>query len=156
MPRTIDAPSTPSIAPGVSAPVCAYSIGAATRYHPATRPPSPSPYTAASSPRPRSSRPCSRLRVAPGDAEQAVQQRGIRGHRDGWREDAELAPLVGVWADLVPHPLHQRLRQVGVDADHPGEVVCPQPAEAGRSEEHTSELQSQSNLVCRLLLEKKT
>src|SRR2546430_9018274 len=27
--------------------------------------------------------------------------------------------------------------------------------EAGRSEEHTSELQSQSNLVCRLLLEKK-
>src|SRR2546427_9178847 len=29
----------------------------------------------------------------------------------------------------------------------------PEPAE--RSEEHTSELQSQSNLVCRLLLEKK-
>src|SRR5688572_32696295 len=28
-------------------------------------------------------------------------------------------------------------------------------AMAGRSEEHTSELQSQSNLVCRLLLEKK-
>src|SRR2546427_7025444 len=28
-------------------------------------------------------------------------------------------------------------------------------SEAGRSEEHTSELQSQSNLVCRLLLEKK-
>src|SRR5688572_31113231 len=28
-------------------------------------------------------------------------------------------------------------------------------ARSGRSEEHTSELQSQSNLVCRLLLEKK-
>src|SRR5438270_6235748 len=28
-------------------------------------------------------------------------------------------------------------------------------AQVGRSEEHTSELQSQSNLVCRLLLEKK-
>src|SRR2546427_4708202 len=28
-------------------------------------------------------------------------------------------------------------------------------AQPGRSEEHTSELQSQSNLVCRLLLEKK-
>src|SRR2546430_11589787 len=28
-------------------------------------------------------------------------------------------------------------------------------AESARSEEHTSELQSQSNLVCRLLLEKK-
>src|SRR2546430_13480736 len=30
---------------------------------------------------------------------------------------------------------------------------CPPPRK--RSEEHTSELQSQSNLVCRLLLEKK-
>src|SRR2546430_4034947 len=29
------------------------------------------------------------------------------------------------------------------------------PFQSGRSEEHTSELQSQSNLVCRLLLEKK-
>src|SRR2546430_6486472 len=29
------------------------------------------------------------------------------------------------------------------------------PARDARSEEHTSELQSQSNLVCRLLLEKK-
>src|SRR5256886_9149488 len=29
------------------------------------------------------------------------------------------------------------------------------PGEGNRSEEHTSELQSQSNLVCRLLLEKK-
>src|SRR2546427_8927335 len=31
---------------------------------------------------------------------------------------------------------------------------CPSPCRQ-RSEEHTSELQSQSNLVCRLLLEKK-
>src|SRR5688572_31623033 len=29
------------------------------------------------------------------------------------------------------------------------------PVDSDRSEEHTSELQSQSNLVCRLLLEKK-
>src|SRR5205085_3547213 len=37
-------------------------------------------------------------------------------------------------------------------------IVSPDPlffSERGRSEEHTSELQSQSNLVCRLLLEKK-
>src|SRR2546430_5283956 len=34
-------------------------------------------------------------------------------------------------------------------------VVSVLPAFALRSEEHTSELQSQSNLVCRLLLEKK-
>src|SRR2546430_8950631 len=31
-------------------------------------------------------------------------------------------------------------------------IACSRPS---RSEEHTSELQSQSNLVCRLLLEKK-
>src|SRR2546427_7063643 len=34
-------------------------------------------------------------------------------------------------------------------------VALPSPAPCPRSEEHTSELQSQSNLVCRLLLEKK-
>src|SRR2546430_12219399 len=33
--------------------------------------------------------------------------------------------------------------------------TVPAPELATRSEEHTSELQSQSNLVCRLLLEKK-
>src|SRR5438270_1920090 len=33
--------------------------------------------------------------------------------------------------------------------------TCRSGSEIGRSEEHTSELQSQSNLVCRLLLEKK-
>src|SRR2546427_5909044 len=36
-----------------------------------------------------------------------------------------------------------------------GIVVGPPAADEHRSEEHTSELQSQSNLVCRLLLEKK-
>src|SRR2546430_3609175 len=35
-----------------------------------------------------------------------------------------------------------------------GAAFCPRYPDA-RSEEHTSELQSQSNLVCRLLLEKK-
>src|SRR5688572_31912191 len=42
----------------------------------------------------------------------------------------------------IPTPIH-----AGVSA---AQRTC-----AGRSEEHTSELQSQSNLVCRLLLEKK-
>src|SRR2546427_7781370 len=38
----------------------------------------------------------------------------------------------------------------------PEEQKCPLiPLTSNRSEEHTSELQSQSNLVCRLLLEKK-
>src|SRR2546430_12028866 len=34
-------------------------------------------------------------------------------------------------------------------------MVSPRPEYGLRSEEHTPELQSQSNLVCRLLLEKK-
>src|SRR5688572_31630438 len=39
---------------------------------------------------------------------------------------------------------------------HTSTTSTPRPLKrAGRSEEHTSELQSQSNLVCRLLLEKK-
>src|SRR3989475_4591194 len=36
-----------------------------------------------------------------------------------------------------------------------GGVAFAEAQVKGRSEEHTSELQSQSNLVCRLLLEKK-
>src|SRR2546430_5157130 len=42
----------------------------------------------------------------------------------------------------------ERVRQPEPRADSEGRA-------GGRSEEHTSELQSQSNLVCRLLLEKK-
>src|SRR2546430_12374263 len=36
-----------------------------------------------------------------------------------------------------------------------GSRACRRSSRSTRSEEHTSELQSQSNLVCRLLLEKK-
>src|SRR2546430_12130784 len=42
-----------------------------------------------------------------------------------------------------------------VDEADRDRVTPPQHAIDVRSEEHTSELQSQSNLVCRLLLEKK-
>src|SRR5256886_17171890 len=38
---------------------------------------------------------------------------------------------------------------------HPGKFFALPQSPQIRSEEHTSELQSQSNLVCRLLLEKK-
>src|SRR2546427_3547512 len=49
-------------------------------------------------------------------------------------------------------------RVVGAPLEEPEPVVVDQRPVAvhpDRSEEHTSELQSQSNLVCRLLLEKK-
>src|SRR2546430_3771662 len=48
--------------------------------------------------------------------------------------------------------------RVAAQQERPGLArhVCAAPQHfAERSEEHTSELQSQSNLVCRLLLEKK-
>src|SRR2546430_12581522 len=50
----------------------------------------------------------------------------------------------------VPEINIARLEEVPGLIGDPQEVVA-----AVRSEEHTSELQSQSNLVCRLLLEKK-
>src|SRR2546429_5206961 len=49
-------------------------------------------------------------------------------------------------AENVVHPVAQR----GVLARQHADVVA-----GGRSEEHTSELQSRLHLVCRLLLEKK-
>src|SRR5438034_3670181 len=53
----------------------------------------------------------------------------------------------------LPRPLARRRRPADVRA-----AECAAPAShrpGGRSEEHTSELQSHSDLVCRLLLEKK-
>src|SRR2546430_11984551 len=47
---------------------------------------------------------------------------------------------------------HADNESYAITAEHPG---YPALLRAERSEEHTSELQSQSNLVCRLLLEKK-
>src|SRR2546430_8375199 len=55
--------------------------------------------------------------------------------------------------------VHAVLRPAVRAVASPGEVLQRLVADAfarpDRSEEHTSELQSQSNLVCRLLLEKK-
>src|SRR5688572_32985665 len=67
-----------------------------------------------------------------------------------------------IWDDLqVIAGRDHRARRVLERLRHVGNAlgiarVQPVPAlDAERSEEHTSELQSQSNLVCRLLLEKK-
>src|SRR5205085_4391506 len=61
-----------------------------------------------------------------------------------------LGVLVGAVDADVPHP------GLGVRVGHlVGHLDVDVVAMTYRSEEHTSELQSQSNLVCRLLLEKK-
>src|SRR5256885_3207867 len=49
---------------------------------------------------------------------------------------------LAVVVDMAPRLLEEEKRRLAVDGGH-------------RSEEHTSELQSPCNLVCRLLLEKK-
>src|SRR5205085_11410253 len=69
---------------------------------------------------------------------------------------ATLGHIQRIAADIVVYPpeldVGEGVSPVGRARQHdliPGDVA------RDRSEEHTSELQSQSNLVCRLLLEKK-
>src|SRR5690606_41736386 len=61
--------------------------------------------------------------------------------------------------EVVLHPgveLHVLRAEVGEDGDVEDAAVDPAEHQGvARSEEHTSELQSRENLVCRLLLEKK-
>src|SRR2546430_5833187 len=67
------------------------------------------------------------------------------------------------YTTLFRSAAHAHCRGSQFADDYPCEVRLIEPREAHhnytisgvRSEEHTSELQSQSNLVCRLLLEKK-
>src|SRR2546430_11016299 len=70
------------------------------------------------------------------------------------------APVRGIRASGREQPDSQRHRAGPGDHQTPGGGAGwkrrrREHARPGRSEEHTSELQSQSNLVCRLLLEKK-
>src|SRR2546430_8841125 len=51
-------------------------------------------------------------------------------------------------------PVSERVTLLAGSRNHEGHAPRA-PGRVVRSEEHTSELQSQSNLVCRLLLEKK-
>src|SRR2546427_7245747 len=56
---------------------------------------------------------------------------------------------------LFPYTTLFRSRDPADYKDGRYQAGCDPTAGDARSEEHTSELQSQSNLVCRLLLEKK-
>src|SRR5688572_31710775 len=69
-----------------------------------------------------------------------VRARGsVAGGDSLWPRAADAFDAIEAWMEVDRGPIIARLgRQWAV----------------GRSEEHTSELQSQSNLVCRLLLEK--
>src|SRR5436309_4904738 len=75
-----------------------------------------------------------------------------------FRSPAELAKLIGEGMHHVS--LQIRENDAGVAPDdfgiaHVENLAGDHDAVPARSEEHTSELQSRENLVCRLLLEKK-
>src|SRR5690606_39594153 len=76
------------------------------------------------------------------------------------RRSSDLAPDVRDPRGLPAQPVRQPVEPVGPRADdRPGDLAPDRredhPLRGRRSEEHTSELQSRENLVCRLLLEKK-
>src|SRR5256886_4075538 len=90
--------------------------------------------------------------------------RAGNGYRFGKPRDGPRYELPGLWfnateiyALLTTLQLLSNLQPGLLDGQVPAlvEQARLQIAEELRSEEHTSELQSQSNLVCRLLLEKK-
>src|SRR4051812_49944209 len=73
----------------------------------------------------------------------------FRSRRRAFHQRHAAAHLAG--PDGGDHPRHEP----AAVSPLPSAAPCdPEPA-AGRSEEHTSELQSHVNIVCRLLLEKK-
>src|SRR2546430_11904566 len=80
----------------------------------------------------------------------AAQRRGRAGATLG--EIRQRADVIVFWAvdPADRYPRYASRYAVEPDNGPPD----PPPRTRSRSEEHTSELQSQSNLVCRLLLEK--
>src|SRR2546426_9332920 len=67
-----------------------------------------------------------------------------------------VAPGVRHLADRISDTVTRAFGLRGVNGiDFVARGGVPYPVEVNRSEEHTSELQSPCNLVCRLLLEKK-
>src|SRR5260370_18456914 len=60
--------------------------------------------------------------------------------------------MVSAVDSLIPLPQRDTVRRLGHDIDA---TISAYVRGQSRSEEHTSELQSHLNLVCRLLLEKK-
>src|SRR5206468_11893058 len=67
--------------------------------------------------------------------------------------DGELRSAVT--AEIAALGLEEVVRLAGYRTDADGLLAASTVAASKRSEEHTSELQSRSDLVCRLLLEKK-
>src|SRR2546430_6754273 len=78
----------------------------------------------------------------------------ISAKKSGFVAGADIKEFTGITDAASGYELIRRGQQV---LDRLAALACPSVAaiHGVRSEEHTSELQSQSNLVCRLLLEQK-
>src|SRR2546430_10236938 len=76
-----------------------------------------------------------------------------------WEYDVDGDTVIGnlYWHQVLGHDVTEAEAARRVETwrsnIHPDDVGRLSQVFSGRSEEHTSELQSQSNLVCRLLLE---
>src|SRR5689334_24338477 len=89
-----------------------------------------------------------------------VRGRAGSAARAGWGRRGSVRPAPATTAPARDHgpPTRGRPRGPPPAATAAGRTrrrVPPRPRRPDRSEEHTSELQSQFHLVCRLLLEKK-
>src|SRR5688500_19638597 len=93
--------------------------------------------------------------------------RDTQRHRPHQRSPPTRCATRSAGSETALSPLHTRSAVVRALGERPGTTRVPAPPPSaspvrrilpglGRSEEHTSELQSPCNLVCRLLLEKKT
>src|SRR5699024_11291291 len=83
---------------------------------------------------------------------------GPKSHSKTFEAPRKAPPLLGGLGSYPPHRAAQnestrREQDLGYRRHQPGRT---QKHRGQRSEEHTSELQSRFDLVCRLLLEKKT
>src|SRR5206468_5621539 len=104
--------------------------------------------------------------IATNPFNQSISKRGTTVPLEGWPSPGNtgVSPLTGGTitsgtngtpaVNAVPFGLHQpRIHQYNATFER--EIGWGSAVRFSRSEEHTSELQSRSDLVCRLLLEKK-
>src|SRR5438034_5703187 len=94
----------------------------------------------------------SRTRAVPGEGPRDARIMFV-GEGPGQNEDEQGRPFVGAAGKFLTELLESiGLKRTDVFITN---IVKCRPPNNRRSEEHTSELQSHSDLVCRLLLEKK-
>src|SRR5256885_6641560 len=89
-------------------------------------------------------KPCTRCPIPDIDPVTAVQGTAVGDAIRTYRQDDRVDGAITFGMNAVLEGLHDG-----------AELVVGQSVAGDRSEEHTSELQSPCNLVCRLLLEKK-